>query len=144
MYKEGPLFIQKQQKIQSIYFELVVLFLSSLILALTLAPDNQHRLAFQCDRIQCLHRLWSFSLNFIFPFGVSNSIPSIFLIKVSTSVSPFVFFKASTIEIAADIPPAVNKSGTAPLKRFYALQLANHSLYFWKCVIIYRKTLHTY
>lgn len=40
------LFIRKQQKIQSIYFELVVLSLSSLILALILAPDSQHHLAF--------------------------------------------------------------------------------------------------
>ncbi len=89
-----PSLYKKQQKIQSIYFELVVLFLSSLILALTLAPDNQHRLAFfnVIEYSVCI-AWWSFSLNFIFPFGVSNSIPSIFLIKVSTSVSPFVFFK---------------------------------------------------
>ena len=41
----SPLYA-KQQKIQSIYFELVALSLSSLILALILAPDNQHHLAF--------------------------------------------------------------------------------------------------
>ena len=45
------------------------------------------------------------------PFGVSKLMPSIVAISFSVLVSPLVFFSASTIAIAALMPPAVKKSG---------------------------------
>src|SRR3569832_856651 len=59
---------------------------------------------------------WSCLLKVFIPFVVSKVRPSIAAINFSVFVSPLVFLSAATIAIAADMPPAVKKSG-GDLKR---------------------------
>jgi hypothetical protein len=54
---------------------------------------------------------WSSGRKVILPLGVSKLMPSMVLMSLWVAVSPFVFFSASTMAIAALMPPAVKKSG---------------------------------
>src|ERR1035437_1783402 len=56
---------------------------------------------------------WSSLRKVILPLGVSKLMPSMVLISVLAVASPFDFFNAVTIAMAALKPPAVKKSGGA-------------------------------